>query len=592
MSRTAALGPDPELGADAAADDVPTAARPRRRRALPGWRSLLLFVALAVLIDYQAVPDPAHRLFDPWTDPSQSTWFFSYVAHAFFTGHNAFVTNYLQYPSGINLMWNAAMPLLGIVAAPVTFTLGPVLAYHLLLVGGMALTAWTTRLWLGRYVGAPAAILGGAVFAFSPYATGQAVYHVGQSVLLFIPLMLMLTEDLLWRRPRRQWISGVLLGLCLAGQMLINEETALIALIGMAVAALIALVMRPVGTLRLLRGTTVGWLATAVGFLVAVGGPLWVQFTGPHRFTSLPTGVYVAELQDWVVPTPHLLLNTSSRLQELTDRGLGQHEIGAYVGIPLLVLLVVLGFLLRHRLDARIALLSAFVLSVLSLGARLRVGLDFVGPPLPGWVLFKLPVVRNVLPVRLSMAAWLAIAFVVALALDRALKQLTGRVRIGAVAAVLLCCVPLLPAGFPSGNHTDVPGFFTGPGIRAIPRGSAVSILPYPETDRARALLWVAESGMRVKLVGGAAKHTGPGGLGVAIPPTTPMTRWARDVTNGHTPGPHQRDRALKWAKAHHVDYILIVLAYFPGETMTKATKLVGHGPMEVTGGVAAWKVR
>ncbi|HEX3813070.1 MAG TPA: hypothetical protein VHX59_09535 [Mycobacteriales bacterium] len=561
------------------------------RRALPGWRSLLLFVAVAVLLDYRALPDPAHRLFDPWTDPSQTTWFFSSVAHALFSGRNPLVTNYLQYPSGINLMWNAAMPLLGVIAAPVTFTLGPVVSYHLLLAGGMALTAWTARLWLGRHVGAPAAIVGGLLFAFSPYSTGQAVYHVGQAVLPFIPLMLMLLEDLLWRRPRRQWISGLLLGGALAGQMLINSETALIALIGIAVVAIVALVLRPRQSVRMLRGTVIGWLGAAVAFLVVAGGPLWQQFRGPHRFHSLTTAMYVAEPRDWVEPTPHLLLNWGHRAHELVVRGLGEHEVGGYFGVPLLVVLVVVGVLLRRRLDLWIALLSLILITVLSLGPRLRLGADLVGPPLPGRLLSGLPVFRNVLPVRLSMAAWLATAFVVALAIDAALRHLAGRTRALALLAVGASLVPVLPAGFASGYHTDVPPFFTSDAVKQIPAGSAVVILPYAETDRARPLLWIAESGTRFRLVGGAAKHPGPGGLGVAPPPTTPVTHWAKDVTNGRTPGPHQRDDTITWARAHGVRYVLVVLAYFPADTVAKASKLVGHQPDLTTGGVAVWKV-
>jgi hypothetical protein len=39
------------------------------------------------------------------------------------------------------------------------------------------------------------------------------------------------------------------------------------------------------------------------------------------------------------------------------------------------------------------------------------------------------------------------------------------------------------------------------------------------------------------------------------------------------------------------VRYVLVVLAYFPADTVAKASKLVGHQPDLTTGGVAVWKV-
>ncbi len=566
-----------------------------RRRSLPGWRSLLLYIGLMLLLDRHAVPDPAHRLFDPWNDPSQTTWFFSYVANSVVHGRNPLVTDYLQYPTGINLMWNAAMPLLGLIALPVTLTLGPVLSYHLLLVLGMAATGWTTRLWLGRHVSAPAAVVGGLIFAFSPYAVGQAIYHVGQSILPFVPLMLMLLEDLLWRRPRRQWISGALLGLCVAGQALINEETALIALIGILVVAVVAVILRPVRSVRMLRGTLLGWVGAAAGFLVAFGAPLWVQFRGPNRFSSLLTNIYVAEPKDFVLPTPHVWLDWTTRDVEFTNRGLGQHEVGGYLGFPLLVLLVVAVIVLRRRFDMWLALLSAVGLTVLSLGSQLRLGTDLVGPPLPGWVLTKLPVVRNILPVRFSMASWLAVAFLVALILDAALHWFAQRRQVlpavGSV-AVLACLVPLIPSPLPSGNHTDVPAYFTGAAIKSLKPGTAVLVLPFAQSSRARPLLWMAESGTRLKLIGGAAKHPGPGGMAAADPPGTPLTHWSRDVTNGDAPRPLETKRARQWMNDNHVGAVLMVRAYFGPEEVKWVNDLMGRDPDRTVGGVSEWTVR
>lgn len=69
-------------------------------------------------------------------DLAQMAWFLSWVPHALLTGHNPLITHAINVPTGVNLMWNTSMPLAGLVMAPITLALGPLVSLNLLLILG------------------------------------------------------------------------------------------------------------------------------------------------------------------------------------------------------------------------------------------------------------------------------------------------------------------------------------------------------------------------------------------------------------------------------------------------------------------------
>ena len=85
----------------------------------------------------------------------------------------------LYSPDGVNLMWNTAMPLLSVIAWIPTLIGGPVFAHDVLLVLAIAASGWTAWLALRRYAGdGLGPLIGGAVYAFSPYIASHAAIHL------------------------------------------------------------------------------------------------------------------------------------------------------------------------------------------------------------------------------------------------------------------------------------------------------------------------------------------------------------------------------------------------------------------------------
>jgi hypothetical protein len=97
-------------------------------------------------------------------------WFFAVQAQAVASGHPTLVTTLRNFPAGVNLISNTAMPGLAVPLAPLTLLAGPTATWAVLLTGGLAGTATGWYRLFSRYLigsGAGAAV-GGAVTGFGP----------------------------------------------------------------------------------------------------------------------------------------------------------------------------------------------------------------------------------------------------------------------------------------------------------------------------------------------------------------------------------------------------------------------------------------
>src|ERR1700683_825420 len=121
---------------------VPAAAE--RVRPLVGSRTLRLagtyYLVGAGALTRWLWRDPASRIVagNPY-DADQFAWFFRYDASA--VAHlrlPALITTAMNAPQGISLMWNTAMPLPGVLLAPLTLLAGPQASLHVLMTVGFA----------------------------------------------------------------------------------------------------------------------------------------------------------------------------------------------------------------------------------------------------------------------------------------------------------------------------------------------------------------------------------------------------------------------------------------------------------------------
>ncbi|HEY7606804.1 MAG TPA: hypothetical protein VID07_08535, partial [Actinomycetes bacterium] len=415
------------------------AARRLGRRLRPGPQPLFLlaYLGLAVWMFAPAWRSPTSTTLEGGDgDPAIFMWFLRWVPYAIAHGHELLVTHHLNYPDGVNLMWNTSLPLPALLLGPVTAHWGPVFSFNLLLVLSYGLSAWCAYLAIRRFVpGHLAAAVGGLVYGFSPAMRVQS-HHLHMSLAFLVPLMLLAMHEILVRQRRSPWLVGAALGLMAGAQLLFGEEL-------LAMTALLAFALLLLVVLTNLRRVRERWLYAVKAFAVAltltsaiIVWPLSVQFTGPQRIHGdIQKTNYSNDLQSFILP---------GWPQAMTWDGAGQLVEGfaggnsAYLGLPMLLVLVALGVRWRSESVVRIGLALMAVAAVLSLGPVLLVGGRDTGIPLP-WAFFEnLPLLPSLIPSRLAQLTALFAGLLLAVFLSAVWRGGGWRRPAAAVVAVVV----------------------------------------------------------------------------------------------------------------------------------------------------------
>ncbi len=451
-------------------------------------------------------------------DAGLNTWFLAATAHAVAHGHNLFFTTALNYPDGVNLTYNTQMPLLGVLATPLTLTAGPVSSLNLLMWLAFPASASAMFLVLRRWTTwTPAAFVGGLLYGFSPYMVGQSTAHLHLIFVPLPPLIVLASFELFVHRSGRAWRWGLALGLLVAAQFLISSEVLVTTVLVVVLGLVILAVARPREILPSLAYAAPGIGSSVVAVAVVLAYPVSVFLHGPERYPSAvgsSSGNLIrSDLLGPVLPTSFERLapaNWAAAGNSLTSLHVTS-ENGAYLGVPLLLILAWLVVRFRHLPWIRFAAAMAVVAFVLSLGSPLSVDGHSTGIPLPEGVLGRLPLVDQTVPSRITLLCWLFVAVVVALGID-ALRAspTTDHDRVGRPVqwAVLggvgvLAVASLLPRWPNPTVPTDVPGYFTSAAVERIPPGTVAVTYPYGAPLHAEPMVWQAVAGMRFSLVGG-----------------------------------------------------------------------------------------
>lgn len=407
-----------------------------------------LLIAVILLGHTWLGGDLGRRLVGGGSDPLGFVWFLAWLPHALGEGHSPFFTTLLMAPQGANLLNSTSISLPSLLLWPVTASVGPTAGYDVLATLALAMSAWAAYFALIRIaLHRASAWTGGAVYGFGGYMTGQATAHVNLMVAVFPPIAAILLDDV--RRARSPIRTGVLLGMCAAAQVFVNEEILAITAIMAALALLIAArTWRPPGRVmaRYVRSLT----AAAIVFALISGPALLYQLFGPQHVhgTLVKSGRYVNDLAGFVIPSSSQWLSTAGS-RHLTA-GFSGHdgELGAYLGLPLIVFLGWVGWRMRHRSRPILVLLGCA--AVLSLGPHLRVLGHDTGIFLPWIVPAHLPLLENVVPDRFNLFVWFAIAALLVMAIDDLRARPPLRSPLLGLTACGVALLPIIPALIPS----------------------------------------------------------------------------------------------------------------------------------------------
>jgi hypothetical protein len=455
---------------------------------------LAAYLGLSFL--YFGVPVVAHpgrEWIGSGSDPQIFVWSLGWWPHAILHWQNPIYTHVVWPPVGLDLAWVSSIPGLALALSPVTLLAGPVVAYNVASVLMPALAAWTAFL-LCRHLTRSfwPSLAGGYLFGFSSFVLGHLEGHLHMSSVFLVPLVALVVvrfvegsldgRGLAWR-----------LGLLLAGQLLLSTETLFTVTLVLLVSLLLTAALVPATRARLRSAPR-----PVLGAYVIAGvltSPLLAYAVAHFQHDSInEPGSFPADLANLVVPTRLAALTTSWTRTVYGSFWGNTAENGAYLGLPLLVIVGWYVWSRRRSPGARLLAVLLAVGIVCELGTALRVrGVRQFA--LPWDAVAGLPLFDNVLPVRFSL--YVALGAAVAAALWASSRVAPRAVRVGLVALAIAAVVPDVWASAWHG-HPDRPRFFTAGLYRQCLRpGETLLTLPYPSWNFME--LWQAEAGYRFR---------------------------------------------------------------------------------------------
>jgi hypothetical protein len=472
--------------------------RSRSRRADLGVAAVYLGIALFVTA--RIWRDLAHRRVEINSDHSQFIWFLRHAVRVVTEGVDPFFTHMVNAPDGVNLMANTAALGLTLPMVPVTMIFGPEVSFVLLLMLGLAGTAFGWYYVFSRHLveSRLAAAVGGGFCGFAPGMISHANGHINWTAQFLVPFIVLATFRL------RTWKDGIPLGLLVAYQAFINEEV----LLYTALALSVFLFSYARLTRARIRPALPGLGVAAAIAAVILAYPLYRQFFGGQTYRGLPEAVahYRADLASY--PAFSTLsfggMSTSTRLAWNVS------EQNTFLGWPLLLVIMAMIIWLWQRPLVKAMTITASVFFVLSLGTNLMVGRRGTGIPLPWWALEKVPLLGHVLVVRFALVLIPIIGAILALTVALIRPIPDARVRRLALAGLIAVLLPILPVPIPIRSLPTTPEFITSGAWRQwVPGGMAIVAVPVPSEEFPAAMEWQRSAG-DFTLAGGY--FLGPGG--------------------------------------------------------------------------------
>ena len=476
----------------------------------------LLFLLAAAYNYSHFLGDPRHGLIGG-ADGVAYAWYLEWVHQGIVHGHNPFVSAALNAPTGVNLMWNTSIILLGFAAFPVVAAIGPFITAGIMFTLAPFLSATSAYFVFRRMTGGVVgSALGAALFGFSPFFIG----HWGHLNLILapaLPLLLLVCHNLFVTQTRPPVQIGIVLGLLVGLQFLLSEELVVLAIAAAIPMVILLAVLNPHAVRGRIRHAASALGIGALVALVLTIVPLSYQLFGPQALTNgVTSSQSKADIASLVRPS--LLQHFASR----ADRRANLHfpangaENTAFLGWPLIIACLLLcAWLIVHRDRFGIWwLLSTAAVVSLSFGTIVQLNGHVIGHG--PWSLYRIvPFLNGTQVVRFSLITALLIGFLIA----HTLEPLELRWQLITAVAIAAAMIPLWPvAPVRSGRVADTPRFFTTSAVNAIPAHATAMVLPVARFPHVDAMEWQIRSHMRFDMVGGYSVFK-DGGRSTFFPP-------------------------------------------------------------------------
>ncbi len=473
----------------------------------PRLAALLIYLAFSILLfGRAAAPHFSTIYLGRGIDQAFFIWCLVWWPYAIAHHLNPFVTKLIFAPVGFNLTWSTSIPLLSLLALPLTSTMGPIAAFNLLCVVFPALTASTAFLLcydLTKRFGP--SLLGGYIFGFSSYMLAQMFGgHLNLLAAFLLPLAVSLVLARLQARIGSRTFSLAMLTLMTAQFLITTEILATMTVFGaLALAAAWAMGERDLRQriAELAPPIFFAYLGTAI----LVSPFLYYLLAGFRTIPIYSPSWHSTDLLNFLVPTRMVALGASidpfRRIADAFTSSLS--EQGGYIGLPLLAIAIWFTLESRRTFAARLLAVMLIVTVIGAMGPRLHVsGQSYF--KLPWSLLHRAPLLDQALPLRFTVYVFLILAVIAAIWLAAPFRGRLTCAIAGALMFVSLFPNPSAHTWAQPDMVAPAPAFFTsGAYRRYIAPGEIVATLPYARGEADASMMWQALSGMYFRIAGG-----------------------------------------------------------------------------------------
>ncbi|MBE3604723.1 hypothetical protein IMX07_13915 [bacterium] len=448
-------------------------------------------IASIVFFGIPLFPDFRHlRLgFGPAGDPQIPIWGLAWYPWALAHHLNPFRTDFAWAPYGCTLAWSTTIPGAALVMWPVTGAFGPIASYNVLCLLAPALSAYTAFLLCRRIAGGfRAALVGGFIFGFSTYVSGELLHHLSLAMVFLVPLFPYLGLIYLDGKISSTKFVASAVALIVFQFLLSPEILATTTLFcGAAVLTAGRLYRESVRD----RLKNLAWISAASYAIAAVllAPALAYFFPSPFGITPVFNPAHCStDLLNFLLPfEPSMLARVRPVLN--FDRNLDWGcEAGAFLGLlPLIAISYSIGG--HESAGDRLLIAMLLIIAIATLGPVLHVNGKAL-LPLPWLFAMPIPLLNNALPARFSAYLFLVLAIITArwLASQNGSKALRWMVATVAAASIL----PVFPMT-QYAVRDSLPQFFTRRLYKTfISQKEIVLILPFASAGYS--LLWQAEA--------------------------------------------------------------------------------------------------
>jgi hypothetical protein len=542
-------------------------------------------------------------------DSSQFVWGESWIAYSIFHLKDPLFTNYIYYPAGVNAMWQTWAILIALILSPLHFVLNPLQTYNLGVVFSQSLNCFFTyiafRKWIGGYI---APFFGALIFGFSAYFAGQWLGHENLAAAFFVPLILLSFSHVAIYMKFKPHVSGVLLGLALAGQFYVSQEVLVSALMFLFIFFILSFIFN-YSSIDVYKRK---YFFKAVGialivFVILVAYPVYYQINGPQKLVGSIHPLFNFDVTEIIFPQQVSLKNIlsfkSAALLFLPKFNRHFYSENDYIGITAIILCAISLYKNHKKPGYKEASILGVVALLLACGPKLMVNNHVYNVPLL-WSLFDhIPFVKLLFTVRFALYAQFAAAFLIAGLIAEVMKiEFIFKRAFYFLAVLFLCSSNISLFSFET-YGISTPQFFSQAAYfkTYIKPGEAGLIMPYPRSSpyNVGPMFWQASDDFYFKIMGGYALVPSKGGKFLAAggwPPTGLELQIEQILSNNRYPilgypPPAKVAKAsdLKWIRAQHIGFVILSPMKREKEALRYIKTILGN-PSYV-GGIYFWKI-